>query len=210
MQAIAYVHQDPVASGMVDDPALHRWSGHRQVIGRVRKGLVDVDETLLVFGGRRAVARRHFLVVLRKGQQEGWIGAGPGRLPWWRRAAEEDAALRPDRSRPAMDWLGVAVRPQPPRADAAAVVAVVAQLSGLGEPSIGSRHTAQLVRARQLVMLVGVETCGLKVKDLAVAIGRNAGSASRIYGQATSRRREDPAFAALAEQAIAALRARPG
>jgi hypothetical protein len=29
---------------------------------------------------------------------------------------------------------------------------------------------------------VGVEACGLKVKDLAVAIGRDAGSASRIYG----------------------------
>jgi hypothetical protein len=39
MQAVAYVHLNPVASGMVDDPALHRWSGHGQVIGRARKGL---------------------------------------------------------------------------------------------------------------------------------------------------------------------------
>jgi hypothetical protein len=56
---------------------------------------------------------------------------------------------------------------------------------------------------------VGVEASGLKVKDLAVAIDRDAGSASRIYGQATSPRRQAPTFAALAQQAIAALRAGP-
>lgn len=45
---------------------------------------------------------------------------------------------------------------------------------------------------RELVMLVGVETCGLKVKDLAFVIGRGPGSASRQYSQATTRRREEP------------------
>jgi hypothetical protein len=55
-------------------------------------------------------------------------------------------------------------------------------------------------------MLVGVERCGLKVKDLAVAIGRDAGSASRLYSEAAAVRRTTPAFAAIVEQVTHTLR----
>jgi len=65
---------------------------------------------------------------------------------------------------------------------------------------------AELGRARELVMLVGVETCGLKVKDLAAAVGRNPGSASRLHGQAVAQRREDPGFRALVQRVIEASR----
>ena len=51
--------------------------------------------------------------------------------------------------------------------------------------------------------------CGLKIKDLAVAMGRKGGSASRIYGHAFSRRREALTFAARAQQVLAALASAP-
>lgn len=56
------------------------------------------------------------------------------------------------------------------------------------------------------MLLVGVERCGLKVKDLAVAIGRGAGSASRLYAVAAGARRSDSRFPAIAEQLTHALR----
>ncbi len=55
-------------------------------------------------------------------------------------------------------------------------------------------------------MLVGIEQCGLKVKDLAVVIGRGAGSASRLYTQACADRRANAAFAAIAERVMHTLR----
>jgi hypothetical protein len=55
-------------------------------------------------------------------------------------------------------------------------------------------------------MLLGVERCGLKVKDLAVVIGRGAGSASRLYSRAAVVRRNDSAFAAIAEKVTQAVR----
>jgi len=55
-------------------------------------------------------------------------------------------------------------------------------------------------------MLVGVEQCGLKVKDLAAVIGRGAGSASRLYSKAAAVRRTTSAFAAIAEQVTQTLR----
>jgi putative transposase len=210
MQAIVYVHLNPVAAGMGGDPAAHRWSGHRQVLGRVGQGLVDVDETLLVFNGRRAVARRAYLTVLGQGREAAWTGALPGGLPWWRRAAE-DEELRRDATRPAMDWLGVTQRPEPPKVDANEVVRTVARLLRVSVGTLGGRRRgAELGRVRELVMLVGVETCALKVKDLAVVIGRDPGTASRLYGQATTRRREDPKLAAQAQVVVEILRRQVG
>jgi putative transposase len=207
MQAIAYVHLNPVTAGMTADPASHRWSGHRQVLGRERRGLVDVDETLLVFSPQRTAARRAYLTVLGQGREAAWKGTLPDGLPWWRRAAADDEELRRDSTRPGMDWLGVTQRPAPPKVDAKEVARTVARLLGVSVTTLrGRRRGAELGRVRELVMLVGVETCGLKVKDLAAVIGRDPGSASRLYGQATTRRREDPGYAALAQGAVEALR----
>jgi REP element-mobilizing transposase RayT len=32
LQLIAYVHLNPVAAGVVDEPGRHRWSGHRELL----------------------------------------------------------------------------------------------------------------------------------------------------------------------------------
>jgi hypothetical protein len=48
-------------------------------------------------------------------------------------------------------------------------------------------------------MLVGVERCGLEVKGLAVAIGRCAGSTSRLYAEAATVRRRGSGFVTIAE-----------
>lgn len=207
MQAIAYVHLNPVASGMVRDPGSYRWSGHRQLLGRVRTGLVEVDEALVAFGSSRREALVTYRGVLGRGKEEGWMREGPGRLPWWRPASGQDDELHLDASRPRLDWQGVVQRPAPPSVDAAGVARAVATVVDIPVEALGGRSRAEpLQRARELVMLVGVEQCELKVKDLAVVIGRGAGSASRLYAQAATVRRTTPAFAAMAEKVTHALR----
>jgi REP element-mobilizing transposase RayT len=207
MQAIAYVHLNPVAGGLVKDPGSYRWSGHRQILGRVRSGLVDVDEALVVFGSARREALSSYRSVLGRGKDEGWMQEGPGRLPWWRPVSGEDEELHLDPGRPRLDWQGALQRADPPSADAADVARAVAGIVDVPVEALGGRSRGEeLQRARELVMLVGVEQCGLKVKDLAVVIGRGAGSASRLYTQASGVRRADPAFAAIAERVTHALR----
>jgi REP element-mobilizing transposase RayT len=207
MQAIAYVHLNPVASGMVKDPGSYRGSGHRQILGRVRTGLVDVDEALVVFGSSRREALFTYRGVLGRGRDEGWMREGPGRLPWWRPGSGEDEELHLDPSRPRLDWQGGLQRSAPPRADAAGVARAVAKALDVPVEALGGRSRGEeLQRARELVMLVGVERCGLKVKDLAVVIGRGAGSASRLYAEAAAVRRTDSGFATTAERVTGALR----
>ncbi|HPS79746.1 MAG TPA: transposase [Thermoanaerobaculaceae bacterium] len=207
LQAIAYVHLNPVASGMVDDPARHRWNGHRELLGRGRVTLVDVDEALLVFGSTRTAARRSYRGVLGRGREEAWLQEGPGRLPWWRRQDPDDETPRPERRGPRLDWLGLAPPPEPLTIEPAMVVAMVARACGVvGEVLTGRGQRRGLTRARELVMLLGVETCGLRVKDLAAQLGRDPGTASRLYTQAVKARAEDPTLAVAAEAVAKDLR----
>jgi len=83
----------------------------------------------------------------------------------------------------------------------------VATVVDIPVEALGGRSRAeQLQRARELVMLVGVERCGLKVKDLALVIGRGAGSASRLYSEAAIVRRTNSVFAGIAEQVTQTVR----
>ncbi len=44
-QVVAYVHLNPVAAGLVDDPANHLFSGHRELIGICQPHVVDRQAT---------------------------------------------------------------------------------------------------------------------------------------------------------------------
>jgi hypothetical protein len=68
----------------VDDPAEYPWSGHGEILGRVKKPIVDVDEALRVFGATRRSARAAYVRRLKGAVEAEWIGEAPGRLPWWR------------------------------------------------------------------------------------------------------------------------------
>ena len=83
MPLIAYIHLNPVAAGLVADPADHRASGHRELLGCSPVRLVDVDAALELFAGTRRDARRVYLATLRGIQEKRLPGEAPGRLPWW-------------------------------------------------------------------------------------------------------------------------------
>ncbi|MCP4900767.1 MAG: hypothetical protein GY906_27700, partial [bacterium] len=56
-QLVLYIHLNPVAAGVVDNPGEYPWSGHRELLStRKKKRIVDQDETLLLFGQTRRAA----------------------------------------------------------------------------------------------------------------------------------------------------------
>ena len=66
-QAVLYVHLNPVRAGVVSDPAQHHHSGHREIVKRARRPLVDVEDTLLSFGQTVRSARRAYRSSIRAG-----------------------------------------------------------------------------------------------------------------------------------------------
>jgi REP element-mobilizing transposase RayT len=193
---LVYIHLNPVTAGVVDDPAEYRWSGHRELVGMVRDPIVDVDEVLRVFGTTRRVARAAYVRRLKGAVEEEWVGEAPGRLPWWRlgrppKGEDEDPddAIRRRKERGAErpEWR--------PHLDAGALVEAGARVLDMGRNDLRSRRRdARVVRARELLMLVGVERYRLRVVDLAEALGRSPDGMTKTLARATRRRSEDPSF----------------
>lgn len=189
-QLLMYIHLNPVTSGIVDDPGVYPWSGHRELLGKVEPPIIDVDEVLSVFGTTRRAARSAYVRALKGAVEEEWIGDTTGRVPWWHlgrpsRGEEEDpeAAVRARREQEEQgpEW-------RPPL-DAGELVRLVAVELGVEVQDLRSRsRSADLVRARELLMVLGVERYHVKVRDLARALGKSADGMSQALARGVMNR----------------------
>ena len=73
---IAYVHLNPVAARMVDDPLDHRASGHSELLGLRASVLCDVSAVMLSYDAELKEARRLYQERLRMVAEERWFRAG--------------------------------------------------------------------------------------------------------------------------------------
>jgi REP element-mobilizing transposase RayT len=195
-QLMFYIHLNPVAAGMVDDPAKYPWSGHRELLGKVKEPIVDVDEVLRVSGTTRRSARAAYVRRLKGSVDENWIGEDPGRLPWWRlgrppKEEEEDpeTAVRQRREREEQgpEWR--------PSFEAEDFVAAGAEMLEVGVDALRSRRKGRdLARKRELLMILGVERYGLKLKDLTKELEKTPDGMSKTVVRATERRSSDAEF----------------
>jgi putative transposase len=206
-QVIVYAHLNPSAAGGVRDPAMHAWSGHRELLGTGDAGLVDVDEALVAFGETREAAVRTYVQALRSAKGAPWLGREPGRLPWWTNPGRNETP-EPTGNPHRLDALGASSAPErrllaPDEYLVAAVNALDIDLDSLAGPRSGREMT----RMREMVALVGVEAHGVRVKDLAQRLGRNPGVVSRWASGGSERRARDDAFGERIGQFAADVRA---
>ena len=206
-QVIAYVHLNPVKAGLVDQPTSYRWSGHREVLGMRGKPIVAVDDVLAVFGQRRREAVRAYRSALREVGESGWSSEAPGRLPWWRpRRPVAGRALNPIVGE-AIDELSRPTSPYRARFKADDWIEAACATIGLRRAELADRgRDPEVVRARDIVGLVGVERYGVKVKDLAECLGKSEDGVSLWVRRGARRREEDASFAVEAEKLDLALR----
>ncbi len=195
-QLLVYIHLNPVSAGIVDDPVEYRWSGHRDLLGKTQKPIVDVDEVLRVFGRTRRAARAAYVRRLKGAVEEEWIGEIPGRLPWWRlgrppkgEEADPETTVRERRKREELgpDWR--------PEIEAGDFVSQGAEHLGVDVTDLqSSSKRADLVRARELLGVLGVERYRLKVKDLSRELRKTPDGMSQAIARGIRRRVGDSLF----------------
>ena len=193
-QVVAYIHLNPVAAGVVTDPASHRRSGHHEILKAVGgDGLVDVDEALLLFGESREAAVRSYVFALQGMARTRLAERDPESLPWWRASAPDDA-LKP-REGPRLDALGASSEPELAVLSPEEFVLAAANALDVGMTKlIGPRSGRELTRLRELLALLAVERYGIRVKDLAQSLARNPSVVSRWVSTAGDRRTSEAEF----------------
>jgi putative transposase len=82
-EVVAYVHLNPVAAGLTEDPARYRWSGHRELLGLEPPRVVDVEVALARFGAHPEEAHQAYLELLRRERSNTWVGNRSGCWTWY-------------------------------------------------------------------------------------------------------------------------------
>lgn len=60
MELSAYIHLNPVRSGLVNDPFQYRWSSYASYLKGGKEDLVDRDFLLAQFSGNKVISRREY------------------------------------------------------------------------------------------------------------------------------------------------------
>ena len=208
-QLIAYIHLNPVTAGVVQDPAQYPRSGHRELLRRCERPLVDSDQALSLYGDTTRTARRSYVRTLQKVDTETWRTSLPGGLPWW----------RPDRDRPVdppppsawIDERGLSTGRDRPQLSAEQFLELCAELLEVPLAHLAARgKDAGTTRLRYLAAGVGIERWRQRPVDLARCLGRWPEAVGRWARRAGQLRVSDERFRAEYESLDERLSAKLG
>lgn len=203
LRLLAYIHLNPLTARIVEDPGRYRWSGHRELLGRSSRPLVDRDLVFSLFGGTRKQALHAYQAMLRRERGAPWLGGRLETLPWW---TSEPAEEKPGHG---LDALGRSGSPERPRMTAEQFLARVSPLLGVAVRDLASvRRDPGLVEAREIVGVLAVERWGIGVKALADALGKSRDGVSLWVRRGASRRAKDPQCGARLDELDRRLAAR--
>lgn len=180
-QLLAYVHLNPVAAGLTDDPAGYDWSGHAALIGRCTPRLVDVQAALRGFGEFPGDPRAAYLEQVRNVAEMRWLNDDVRHLPWWQDVPNDERFIGDHDPVAGFDHEGKPVSQEPlPGVDLVGACRLVCDAAGvtIDELCGRSRHV-DVADARRTFAILAVEHLGHSVADVAKLVAKHPGSVSR-------------------------------
>jgi REP element-mobilizing transposase RayT len=187
-QVVVYIHLNPVRAGLVGDPSEHVFSGHREIMGKVKEPLVDVDRALIGFGDTLRKARRQYVNRLRAGLEEDPVGKPPQGPVWYSPA---DRELEADET-VFVDELGRSTGLERPALDADQFLNAACKILDVEIERLASRRRdSETAAIRQLVAAVGIERWGQRAGKIAEILAKHPVAVSRWVAEAARSRQTD-------------------
>jgi REP element-mobilizing transposase RayT len=195
-QVVSYVHLNPVAAGIVNDPVEYPNSGHREIVGYRPPRLVDLQTVLAGFeGASLADARESYGSWVRTVAEAKWLDHGIGELPWWRMARDQDEIVSPGGDLDAEAFDGHPFGDVRPTFTAAEILRLFEEFSGHDREDLASPlRTPRLIEGRVQLTLLAVSRFGVHSRDIANLIHKHPSSMTRWLNQGLKRERMDTAF----------------
>jgi len=193
----AYVHLNPVAAGIVEDPLDFPASGHAELLGVAKTELCDVREALLNFSEDMKTARSIYAERVRVVAEARWLSTGVRDLPWWQTVDDDNETLpRDEAPDEAVDYQGESLPPEEDqRPSLSAVLRVFEEEVGLGYGEIGGCSRARVLSwYRCLFATFAVSRLGYRTNETADILGKASGSVSRWVSNGLQLQRTDGEF----------------
>lgn len=195
-QVVAYVHLNPVSAGMVDDPAEHGHSGHRELIGACPPRVVDRQATLWSFGsGIDLDPAEDYLLWVRQVAEARWAAADVSQLPWWATARSDeeiaDAHLHPS----ATTFDGRRLAEERAELELDELVGRMVSSGGFCLEELSSRQRGdERTRGRIEFTTLAVGRYGVRVCDISRLLDKHPNSVTKWLNRGLRLERDEPDF----------------
>jgi hypothetical protein len=182
-----------VAAGLVNDPAEHVFSGHRELLGNASDPLIDVDGVLAEFGDTVRQARMLYVRTLKGAREEEWQAVLPGKLPWWGR--EIDRPVDPVAPAACLDELGRSTGLEREPMTPYEFVTRCCSILDVSFTVLTDRGKGRdISRMRYLIAALAIERWELTAKQLGELLGRWPEAVSRWAGRGAEMRMSSQDF----------------
>ena len=195
-QVIAYVHLNPVAAGVVDDPARYPFSGHRELLGLCRPHVVDRAAVLHTFGsGDSRVAADEYAEWVRS-VAEGRLGETEvEELPWWASAMHVEEIADSKRHSDARAFDGRELAEERKELDLNEFLRRFLDASGQCLDELSSRlRSKKLIGGRIELVTLALSRYGFRSRDLSALLSKHGATVTRWLNAGLQREGEDPGF----------------
>ena len=195
-QVISYVHLNPVAAGIVNDPADYANSGHREILGHCEPLIVDIPAVLIGFDGDLGNdARERYLEWVRAVAEARWFAKGVEDLPWWKQARDVDEIVEPDLHPDATTFDGHALENDRLAIDLAEFGRLFELFSGHRIADLSSPlRSPHLIRGRVELTTLAVGRYGIRSTEVAVLIAKHPSSLARWLRLGLRQEQDDSTF----------------
>ena len=195
-QVVSYVHLNPVAAGIVDDPIDYPNSGHREIVGHRPPRLIDVSSVLVGFNdGLGSAARERYLDWVRAVAEARWFAQGLEDLPWWKGARDAIEIVEQQTHPEAKTFDGQFLENDRPSVSIANFVEFFEQFSGHLIADLSSPlRTSELICGRVELTVLAVSRFGLRSSEIAKLINKHPSSLTRWLNLGLRQERDDHSF----------------
>jgi len=197
LELIAYLHLNPVRSGMVTEPGEYPWSSHRAYLGKEILPWLTTDDALAMFGQNRSRAvklySRYIGDRIREGHNDLFHkGAIDSRLMGEDRFVEE-----------ALNKARIRMETKPGINE---IMAIVTSISGIDEETLGSgQRGREVTEARTLIAWAVSEFSDATISEVGHMFGRDVSTLSACIKRMIGKARTDSKVASMMKEVRAAL-----
>ena len=195
-QVVSYVHLNPVAAGIVEDPVDYRNSGHREIVGHCPPCLIDIPSVLIGFNeGHNFGGLESYRAWIRAVAEARWLAQGLEELPGWKEARTAEEIVDPETHPEATTFDGESPNIDRLSVDLADLTPLFERFSGHSIVDLSSPLRApDLTRGRIELTTLAVTRFEIRSIDIGDLIGKHRSSINRWLNIGLHQLRNDPCF----------------
>jgi REP element-mobilizing transposase RayT len=196
-QVVCYVHLNPVAAGIVADPADYPYSGHRELLGFCNSVVVDRQSTFEAFcPSTQDDLRVVYLEWIRAVTAAKWSTSVVEDLPWWRRQKDPDEIADPVFHPDATTFDGMTLADNRAKIELQDFAVRFEEVAGKTVPDLSSRSRSKSQTLGRIEFAtLAVTRYGYRVCDVAALIKKHPSSVTLWCNKGLSKENSDSEFA---------------